>query len=81
MFSNKIKSILLIVRLLAVATLLVSCGVKGDPVPPATPAEIGSGRPLSRTRYEGGPATALPVPSSSPDIFDRNEDDEEEQQQ
>ena len=25
---------------------ILSCGVKGDPVPPMTPAEIGSGKPL-----------------------------------
>jgi hypothetical protein len=42
---------LLFQKLLSIGLLILSlglicgCGVKGDPVPPGTPAEIGRGRP------------------------------------
>jgi hypothetical protein len=32
----------------AVAAILAGCGVKGDPLPPEKPAELGRGRPTYR---------------------------------
>jgi hypothetical protein len=47
---------------------LTECGVKGDPVPPMTPAEIGHGRPLYKTEDEMTPQ--LTKPRHNPDQKD-----------
>ena len=38
----------------------LGCGVKNDPVPPATPAEIGRGKPLYKFR-EGETENPSPI--------------------
>jgi hypothetical protein len=48
---------------LAMTLLLLSmsaCGVKGDPVPPATPAEIGLGRPVYQLPKDSKPTSIVP---------------------
>ncbi len=44
--------------------LLNGCGVRGDPMPPATPAELGRGKPNYRRATEelAFPATNPPTP-------------------
>lgn len=44
---------------LLLAAYSLSCGVKGDPVPPGTPAELGRGRPQTK------PLKTLQIPNPS----------------
>lgn len=39
------KTFLSILNLIFIGGVLISCGVKGDPVPPQTPPPIGRGKP------------------------------------
>ncbi len=39
--------------ILAAAIWLAGCGVKGDPLPPEKPVELGRGRPTYRRATEG----------------------------
>lgn len=39
--------------LLAVLFALTACGVKGDPLPPEKPSELGRGRPTYKRATEG----------------------------
>lgn len=41
-----------LIPLLSFALLLTGCGVKGDPLPPQRPSEIGRGRPTYRRATE-----------------------------
>ena len=43
-----------------IAAFIAGCGVKGDPVPPETPAEIGSGRPTFAQPPESKPSAIIP---------------------
>lgn len=52
---------------------LIRCGVKGDPVPPDKPTEIGRGRPTYRRATEGIHVKQTPVPDEDTDK-DRDED-------
>lgn len=39
--------------LIAIYIVCVGCGVRGDPLPPETPAELGRGRPNYKRATEG----------------------------
>jgi predicted small lipoprotein YifL len=50
---QRVQIFLLLSFLLSV---IAGCGVKGDPVPPATPADIGRGKPLFRSEEDDSSA-------------------------
>lgn len=54
---------------------IVSCGVKGDPLPPEKPVEIGRGRPTYRR------ATEPLKPKQLPPMYEENEDDDQENEE
>lgn len=55
------------------------CGVKGDPVPPDKPSEIGRGRPTYKRATEGIKLERKrPGPRVSEDEDEREEEDEQE---
>ncbi|MDZ4677252.1 MAG: lipoprotein [Oligoflexia bacterium] len=51
---------------------LVGCGVKGDPVPPATPAEIGRGKPL----FKGEEVDSSIVPKRKAPAIEQKDEQE-----
>lgn len=53
---------------------LASCGVKGDPLPPEKPVELGRGRPNYRRATQG-----LKVKRSNPDASVYEESDEKKE--
>jgi hypothetical protein len=68
MTKHEIKKIFTFL-LLALSLFAAGCGVKGDPVPPATPAEMGTGKPAYRPESSdesgllpSGPRRAQPEP-------------------
>jgi hypothetical protein len=46
--------------LLVMAAIACGCGVRGDPLPPGTPAEIGRGRPSYKRATEGFKFSEVP---------------------
>ena len=52
---------------------IAGCGVKGDPLPPEKPAELGRGRPTYKRATEG-----LKIDRSRPQDEDEEEGDERE---
>ena len=54
---------------------LAACGVKGDPIPPETPAEIGAGKRAYQIPPGSKPSSVVP---GSPDE-EENDDKQEEQ--
>lgn len=54
---------------------VVSCGVKGDPLPPEKPVEIGRGRPTYRRATEPLRKTELPP------MYDNDEDTDEKDEE
>lgn len=57
---------------------LIRCGVKGDPVPPDKPTEIGRGRPTYRRATEGIRVKQTPVPKEDSDRDkDKDEDNDD----
>lgn len=69
--SKKLKTIKLIG--LALAFLFAAaCGVKGDPMPPEKPIEIGRGRPTYKKATEG-----IRIEKAKPAESEEEEDDEE----
>ncbi len=60
-----------ILTLILCVVALSACGVKSDPTPPETPAEIGKGKPL----YKGGDIDN-DVPSIKSKKDDKNENEE-----
>ncbi len=48
------------------------CGVKGDPVPPATPAEIGRGKPL----FKGEEADTSIIPKRKTPAIEQKDEQE-----
>lgn len=45
------SSFLMVICIMTIGTL-VGCGVKGDPIPPATPVELGRGQPTYKRATE-----------------------------
>ncbi len=54
----------------------VACGVKGDPVPPERPAELGRGKPSFKRAAER--VKVVPQPKDPLEETDDDEDDEGE---
>ncbi len=66
--SMKIKNLIFSFVLIVVSSLVVSCGVKNDPQPPASPDDIGHGRPLYTPQTgegEGDPEIKPEAPVNS----------------
>jgi hypothetical protein len=51
---------------------LLGCGVRGDPLPPEKPAELGRGRPTYRRATEG-----LKIQRTNQDVKTDEEEDED----
>ena len=68
MMTKAKRAINIAVALLAVA-ILSGCGVKGDPIPPERPAELGRGRPTYRRATE-----KIRLKKLSPSEKDRSSD-------
>ena len=51
--------------------LILGCGVKGDPLPPEVPAELGRGRPNYRRATEG-------IKLENPEILEETESEDED---
>ena len=64
-----------LVCLLAIVAFAVSCGVKGDPVPPGTPAELGRGKPSYRRATEPLAFPVVPPPSEKSEDENENQDE------
>jgi predicted small lipoprotein YifL len=64
---------------LAVFTIILwitGCGVKGDPLPPEKPTELGRGRPTYKRATEGIAIEKSKAPRSKGDEEEEEEDDE-----
>ena len=59
------------------AWLLLGCGVRGDPIPPGYPAELGRGRPTYQQPKNRLQPRALP---SSKDLKSEDEENSEKDQ-
>lgn len=60
---------------LMIVGTFVGCGVKGDPLPPDRPAEIGRGRPMFKRATE-----KIPIQKANEkDLEDRDEDEKEDE--
>lgn len=71
---NSLKPMLRIFKgtfLLFGCLYLLACGVKGDPLPPEKPVELGRGRPTYKRATEG-----IPLEKATPRKEDEEEDDE-----
>ncbi|CAN5387697.1 hypothetical protein BH10BDE1_BH10BDE1_22700 [soil metagenome] len=63
------KSLLVLFSFFACAGFISGCGVKGKPLPPLEPAEIGRGAPTYRRAAEQAKPAVVPdagVPKPSP---------------
>jgi hypothetical protein len=58
--------------ILFLASIVSSCGVKGDPIPPKTPKDLGRGQPT----YKG--ATQELAPAQIPPVYAPSIEKEEE---
>ena len=63
---------------LAVLLWISGCGVKGDPLPPEKPIELGRGRPTYKRATEGLKIEKNKPPRSKPAARDDEEDDGED---
>ncbi|MGZ3722253.1 MAG: hypothetical protein ACXVA9_04950 [Bdellovibrionales bacterium] len=70
------KPISKILLLLWISAVL-GCGVKGDPLPPEKPADIGRGRPTYKRATEEIKIQKTPSRNSAPAKEDTDEDDDE----
>jgi hypothetical protein len=59
---------------IALALEIAGCGVRGDPIPPGTPAELGRGKPSYKRASED---LAFPV-STPPGQSEEGDDSEDE---
>ncbi len=57
----------LVSSLCVVAFISVGCGVKGKPLPPLEPAQIGRGAPTYKRTAEQAQPTNVLAPSPTPD--------------
>lgn len=72
---NSLKNLLNYSLLIAVLSVLGACGVKGDPLPPEKPAELGRGRPTYKRATEG---LKIEKSKSAQEEEDEDKDDERE---
>ena len=72
------KKVLSSIFLIAITFGLASCGVKGDPLPPEKPAELGRGRPTYKRATEGIRIEKRPIKDIKDKDEDKDEDDERE---
>lgn len=76
MSSIKKQNLTSAVLLAGIAFVLSACGVKGDPLPPEKPLEIGRGRPTYKKATEG---IRIDKTKNEPDRdADKDEDEETE---
>jgi len=70
-----IKNVITLLRLASITIMLAAagCGVKGDPLPPGTPPEIGIGRPIYKIPREAKPTSIVPNPNDE-DEENKNEE-------
>jgi hypothetical protein len=61
------------IQLLILVATICGCGVRGDPIPPGTPAELGRGKPNYKRATED-----LAFPVSTPPGADEDEPEESE---
>lgn len=61
---------------LALAFVLSACGVKGDPLPPEKPSELGRGRPTYKRATEGIKVERKQYPADDDDERDEERDEE-----
>ena len=57
---------------------LLGCGVKGDPLPPEKPAEIGRGRPTYKRAVEDIKVEKVTPRRAKPAVKAEDEEDEQE---
>ena len=69
-----LKFVFLVLNLLGGLAVFTGCGVKADPQPPATPVEIGHGKPMFKSEDD---APALPR-KVSPEEEQKNEQESDE---
>ncbi len=81
--SCKIKILIAKMFVLAMTIVLQACGVKGDPLPPVTPAELGRGRPAYRGATEGLKVErrSKSVNQKGKNANDESEDDEDDREE
>lgn len=71
-----IRNSVRILSILIVGGLVMNCGVKGDPLPPERPAELGRGRPTFKRAAER--VKIVPQPK---EVLDQDEDEESENEE
>lgn len=62
-----------IFSLIAALLTLNGCGVRGDPLPPEKPPELGRGRPTYRRATEG-----IPIERQAPVVEEEKDEEEDE---
>jgi hypothetical protein len=60
--------------LVSALAALAACGVKGDPLPPEKPVELGRGRPTYKRATEG-----LKIEATKPKADDKDNDKDEDE--
>lgn len=70
------KSQILFLAALALGLANTSCGVKGDPMPPEKPPELGRGKPSYNRATKGMPYPSLPPIKKSKASDEEEKDDE-----
>lgn len=76
---NWLKKILIVSLLPYILFALVNCGVKGDPLPPEKPTDLGRGRPTYKRATKDIPLQKAPPEEKSDEEDD--EDDEKEERE
>jgi hypothetical protein len=66
-----------VLALFLLTLFVLNCGVKGDPLPPERPAELGRGRPTYRRAAER--VKVIPQPKEVLDEDDEEADEETEE--
>ena len=64
----------------SLAYALAGCGVKGDPLPPEKPTELGRGRPTYRRASEEITIERSRRKPPAPGIKDKDEDEDDEKE-
>jgi hypothetical protein len=69
------KSYHIVLTVITMLFLQAGCGVKGDPVPPKIPAELGRGQPTYKGATEDLAFPSVP-PVLTPNVNEKKEEDE-----